>query len=132
LWTVTRSFPWPSRRRAEDTVDGYLDSSVGDDLGFEASLEDPIAGLFGFVLFILLALVIAFFLPFVLFAVEVALAVVAVALYLRGWRVTAETSGPPAERVEWRVKGWRKSKRAVDEVARELSAGVPAAPGDAV
>lgn len=106
-----------------------MDACLGDgDLDGDFAADDLVTGLFGWLLAIVIGLVIAFFLPFVLLAVEAVLVVVGVVLFLRPWRVTAETGGPPAERLEWRVKGWRRSRRAVDEVARELSSGVDAAP----
>jgi hypothetical protein len=70
-------------------------------------------------------------LPVVIFVLEAALAVVAVSLVLRPWEVEATTADTPAEQRVWRVRGWRRSKQAVDEVARELSLGEAAAPADA-
>lgn len=108
-----------------------MDAWLGDgDSDGDFAADDLVAGIFSWLLAIVLGLLIAFFLPFVLLAVEAVLVVIGVALFFRPWRVTAETRGPAAERLEWRVKGWRRSKRAVAEVARELASGVEAAPAE--
>ena len=69
--------------------------------------------------------------PLIAFLVELALLPAAVLLALKPWAVEATTAGPPAEYRKWRVRGWRASKRAIEEVAGELAAGVPAEPEDA-
>jgi hypothetical protein len=79
---------------------------------------------------VVVGLLVVVLLLLVVFAVELALLALAVAFLLRPWGLVAETDGPPPERREWRVRGWRGSKRAVAEAARELAQGVPAAPAE--
>jgi hypothetical protein len=67
-------------------------------------------------------------LPLVIFLFE-ALLVVCSLLVLRGtWIVEASTFWPKAETKTWKVRGWRRSKRTMDEVVRELQMGADAAP----
>jgi len=55
--------------------------------------------------------------------------VIAALLLLRGaWIVDATTTGPPPEAKAWKVRGWRRSRDALEEVADELRRGVEAAP----
>jgi hypothetical protein len=46
----------------------------------------------------------------------------------RPWEVEAHTAGPPPEARSWRVRRWRESSRAVEQVARRLELGVDPAP----
>ena len=112
-----------------------------------ADTFDPLGALFalgdfsitGFLLAVALAVVAAvvlaivslLLLPLVLLVAEAV--AVAVSLYLLGrpWRIEAVTEGPPPETLVWRVRGWRRSRRAVAEVASELERGVVAEPADA-
>lgn len=77
--------------------------------------------------FVLLAAT-AVLLPFLVFGLEGLVAVLAILLLLRPWEVEAQTSGPPEEHRTWQVRGWRRSRGAVEEVARELALGVEAEP----
>jgi hypothetical protein len=78
-----------------------------------------------------LAILVLVLLPLVVVVLE--LVALAVGVYLLGkpWIIEAETAGPPAELKSWRDRGWRRSRRAVEEVARELRAGVAAEPDEA-
>jgi hypothetical protein len=63
------------------------------------------------------------------FLVLEAIVLAAAALVLgRPWTIEAVTNGPPPERREWRVRGWRASQRAVEEVAAQLRGGLAASP----
>jgi hypothetical protein len=82
------------------------------------------------VLGIALVVISLLLLPLVIFLFE-ALLVVGSLLILRGtWIVEASTVWPKGETKTWKVRGWRRSKRALDEVLRELEMGVDAAPED--
>jgi hypothetical protein len=82
------------------------------------------------ILLVLLGLAAVFVVPLLLALVDVlviaALLVVgAVARTLLGrpWEVEARTAGPPPEERSWRLRGWRASDRAVEQVARGLERG---------
>jgi hypothetical protein len=97
----------------------------------QAFVIDELPGLLiALVGLLLLGLVIAFLLPLIVFVVEAVLLAAAAYILGRTWVIEAETNGPPAERRAWHVRGWRRSRRAVDEVVRELRAGVEAEPRD--
>jgi hypothetical protein len=87
--------------------------------------------LFGLVLTVVLGVIIVLVLPLLVFIAE-ALFILCAIVVLRGtWIIEASTEGPPSEKKAWRVRGWARSKRAVQEVASELRAGVEAAPAEA-
>jgi hypothetical protein len=118
LWTVRRRIGWPHLRWIGDASDFLLAADFSG----------------GLVVFLALAaLVIAtlLLLPVLIFIIEAALVVAGIALLLRPWQVVAETTGPPTFKRVWRVRGWRSSRRAVDEVAHELSLGLVPEPEDA-
>lgn len=128
VWKIRRALEWPRWRR---TGLGLLDAADF----FDASLLVSDTPLAGFALMIALALLLAIFvivfLPLVLFLVELILLVPTVMLVLRPWRIRATTEGPPPERLEWRVRGWRGSRAALGQVARALERGSWAAPENA-
>jgi hypothetical protein len=122
-WTVERHFQWPGWRQ--------LGRNFDEDELFEFTLlgdSSPIGIFVGFVLALLAALVIVLVLPLLLLIVEVALAVAAFLVFRGTWIVDSTTLGPPPERKAWKVRGPRRSKRAAEEVASELRAGLEAAP----
>ena len=122
-WKVRRTLGWPRwRGRSIEGLDGF------DLVGFGSDIDSLQALVLAIALVVLLAIFILVFLPLLLFLAELAVLVPAVLLVFRPWRVIASTPGPPPERLEWRVRGWRGSRAAVDEVARELGHGVHAAP----
>jgi len=121
-WIVRRRIVWP-RWREVDVGVSPLD--VLDVAGFG---DSPAAFIVGAVVVVVVALVIVLLLPLILFVVEALLVLAAIALLRGTWLVEASTSGPPAELKAWKIKGWSRSRRAVDEVASELRAGVEAAP----
>jgi hypothetical protein len=126
-WTVERHLRWPKWREVGRNLDGdaILDvSSLGDfaPLGFIAGLL--LAIVIGFVIVVLL--------PLLLLVFEAVLAVAALLIFRSTWIVEATTPGPPPEETEWEVRGLRRSKRAVEEVASGLRAGVEARPAEPV
>jgi hypothetical protein len=122
-WTVERHFRWPKWRQ----IGRNLDEDAFLEFGFLGDLT-PLGFIAGLLLAIVIGLVIVFVLPLLLLVAEIALALAAVLLFRGTWIVDATTVGPPAERKAWKVRGPRRSKRAVEEVASELRAGLEAAP----
>ena len=122
-WRVNRGLKWP-RWREPNTGDANL-----GDLAFWIGPDDfALVGLvIGLILFLVFGLLIVFLLPLVLFVLEALLVVGALLIMRSMWIVDATTIGPPPEARAWRVRGWRRSKRALDEVVRELRLGVEAA-----
>jgi hypothetical protein len=121
-WEVSRRlFRRPRFRGRMDIPDigdiGPVDAGGG---GFAALIA-------GIVLLVVLALVIVFVFPLILFAAELvlALALVGVKALLGRWTVVAETD---RGRATWKVKGSRRSKELVAAVATALQTGaaVPA------
>jgi hypothetical protein len=86
--------------------------------------------LLGVVVAIAVGVLVVFLLPFVLFVLEVPVVVALVFAIRRRWIVEAVSSG--GTRRGWFVRGWLRSRRAVDEVARELELGVEAEPDEAL
>jgi hypothetical protein len=122
-WTVERHFRWPKWRH----IGRKLDEDAFLEFGFLGDLT-PLGFVAGLLLAIVIGLVIVFVLPLLLLVAEIALALAAVLLFRGTWIVDATTVGPPGERKAWKVRGPRRSKRAVEEVASELRAGIEAAP----
>jgi hypothetical protein len=92
----------------------------------------PVAGiLLAVLLAVVVGLAIVVLLPLLLFIGELVLVLAGVALLRGTWMVEAKTDGPPPASKAWKVPGWARSKRAVEEVASELRAGVEAAPAEA-
>jgi hypothetical protein len=90
---------------------------------------DDLAGIaFGIVLALVIGVLIVVLLPFILFILEIPLVLALVFVVRRLWIVEAVSGS--GEKRAWKVRGWRRSRRAVDEVARELEAGLVAAPAD--
>jgi hypothetical protein len=123
-WTVERRFRWPKWRH----LGRNLDDDAFLDLGSLFGDFTPLGLIAGLLLALVLGLVIVVVLPLLLLVAEIALALAAVLFFRGTWIVEATTSGKPPERKAWTVRGPRRSKRAVDEVASELRAGLEAAP----
>jgi hypothetical protein len=76
--------------------------------------------------------------PLLLFGVElillgllIATGIVGRTLLGRPWIVRATPLGPEVEELSWRVVGWRRSNRVIEEVAASLSAGLDPSPTEA-
>ena len=127
VWEVERRWPRPPWRAWKPDVAPGWDSLDG--LGAADSPTGFVVGiLIGLVLLAAVSIAIFILLPAIVFVVEIVFVVLALAAARRPWRVRATTLGPPFEEHEWHVRGWRRSKRAVEEVARELEQGVEPAP----
>jgi Flp pilus assembly protein TadB len=114
-WDVHRRFRWPRFRTVDDDFD-----ATSLFWGFGA---DDLAGLiFSIVVGLVLAVLIFILLPPLIFLVELVVVGFAIATTLRPWLVVAESR---SRTVEWKVKGWRRSRRAIREIARQLRAGEP-------
>jgi hypothetical protein len=126
VWQVRRRWFRRPRWRGGSTEGGWLDIL---DVGSTADSLPALAVIVGIVL--VLGLFIFVVLPLLLLLGE--LVIVAAGAYVLGkpWFIEAETLGPPEELKVWRVRGWRRSRRAVDEVSRELYLGAEAEPADA-
>ena len=69
-------------------------------------------------------------LPLLLLLGEALVVAAGVCVLSRRWVVEATTVGPPPDRYAWRVRGWRRSRKAVEQVADALRQGrEPALPG---
>jgi len=118
----TRRFGWTWKRRgvAADAVSGLGQGVGGVDLQ-EGALVVVAA--------LAAALIV---IPLVFFGVELiilgallAAGVVSRVFLRRPWVVEATSSDPltPGRRLEWRVVGWRKSDKLIDQVVADLAAG---------
>jgi hypothetical protein len=114
-------------KAAEGTADVFSIPDVGglDDLG-------------GAILVVIGLLVIALVvIPLLLFGIElialallIAAGIVGRTLLGRPWVVQAVPMQDGAETLTWRVVGWRRSARLIDEVAGSLSSGLRPSPAE--
>jgi hypothetical protein len=123
-WRIGRRWFTGREHLGRGTGDGFRDSwfDVPDIGSFD--LGDGL-------LFSLIALaVVVILIPILFFGAE--LIVVGVILAagiltrvfgLKPWVVEAKAVEPAARRVEWQVRGWRKSRRLIGDVAGDLAAG---------
>jgi hypothetical protein len=114
-WHVHREFQWPRFREPDD-----FDITWFDALAFAQGADSIAAVVVSLVLFVGAAVLIFILLPPLLFVAELALATVGLLLAFRPWLVVAESD---THHLEWKVKGWRRSRRAVKRIARQLRAG---------
>jgi hypothetical protein len=98
-------------------------------------LDDIGAAMLVLLAVVVLAIVV---IPLLLFGIElillgllVAAGVVGRTLLRRPWIVQATPIATAAEELSWRVVGWRRSARAVDEVTASLGAGLDPSPAEA-
>jgi ABC-type multidrug transport system fused ATPase/permease subunit len=132
-WHIaSRWYRRPRYRSPDDFFEG-LDASDG--LTFlDVPFDEPVgfvgAVVIGIVLTLVLAVVVAFLLPLVLFVLELPLVFALVFVIRRLWIVEAVSES--GVRHAWHVRGWRRSRRAVAEVAGELERGVRAEPDEAL
>ena len=77
------------------------------------------------VLVLILIPVLFFGVELVIFGALLAAGVIARTLFRQPWVVVATSTDPlaPGRRLEWRVLGWRKSGKLIDQVASDLSTG---------
>jgi hypothetical protein len=76
--------------------------------------------------------------PLLLFGIELILLGLLIAAGILGrtllgrpWIIRATPLGPEGEELSWRVVGWRRSNRVIEEVAASLSAGLDPSPAEA-
>lgn len=121
-WVVRRRLRWPRWRQVGQDADDLVA------LGWVSGDSDAAGIVLSMLIAVVVALVIILVLPLVLFSAEVLLVLGAIALFRGTWILEATTADQPETRRAWRVRGLRRSKRAMQEVIGELRAGVDAAP----
>lgn len=135
-WIVQRRLvPWRVRwrgwKRRSSRDDGSWRDMVGELFDFLSWGDDVFAAIgFAIALVVGVALLVLFVVPVAVLLVEVLLVVVLVAaggvartLLGRPWIVEARTRGTSEHVETWEVRGWRRSREAVDEIADALEAG---------
>jgi hypothetical protein len=125
VWQVARHWPRRLRWRKLDT-----DLSPADALNFGdvGDLGDGVGGIIGAILVtvalvVFAAALVIIVLPLFLLLGEAVIVVLGVYVVSRRWVVEATTDGPPPDRFAYRVRGWRRSRKAVQEVADALRQG---------
>jgi hypothetical protein len=137
---ISRGLPrWRKVRigkpRAGDVAEAAWWSISPPDLGDVAALDDFAAVIALIVAAVVVAVVL---IPLLLFGIEliivgllIAAGILARGLLGRPWIVQATPVGRASESLTWRVPGWRRSGRLIDEVAVSLASGLQPAPSDA-
>jgi hypothetical protein len=132
LW-INRRLPKWRRVRLGDTASDAAWSAPVPDVG---SLEDLAGGLAIILGVVVLTLVL---IPLLLFGIELILLGLLIALGILGrgllgrpWVVRATPDGGNGGALAWRVVGWRRSARVIDEVAASLTSGQTPAPAEAL
>jgi hypothetical protein len=123
---VTRGRPrWRTVPAGKATGEAFSVPDAGD--------PHDLVGTLGIILGAVVVAVIV--IPLLLFGIElivlgfvVAGGVIGRGLLGRPWIVEARRAGTSAQVLTWRVRGWRRSARLIDEVAAALSAGLDAPP----
>lgn len=124
---VSRRFDWSWRKHGRVASDGLAEAGIGGvpDVGGVDSWQ-------GLVLVAVVVAVLVVLIPLLFFGVElivfgvlVAGGVIARAVSGTPWVVEARSSDPHTSGLplEWRVRGWRKSGKLIDQVASDLAAG---------
>ena len=124
-WTTRR--PRLLRRRRSGTASDSLQNlgSVWPDLG-GLDLGQELLALAAVVALVLVLIPVLFFgLELIILGVLLATGVIARTLLGQPWVVQATSTDPLAagRRLEWRVRGWRRSRSVIAEIAAELAAG---------
>lgn len=124
--------PWSRRKRDETDDDiGWLDPTAFLDLA-----DDFVAGIVvALVAAVVVALLAFVVLPLLGLALELALLIALFSSGLFGrivlrhpWTIEAVNVDRPEQRVRFAVKGWRRSRRAIDALAKAIATtGPPAA-----
>ena len=127
-WTVGRRWltprlGWTWKRRGV-AADGL--STLGQGLGGVDFGEQGVLVAVGVMAAIVILIPLLFFgFELIVFGVLLAAGIVGRVLLRRPWVIAARCSAPPGSgrQLEWRVTGWRKSGRLIDEVVSDLAAG---------
>jgi hypothetical protein len=127
-WTVgriwlTRRFGW-TRKRRDLPAKGL--SNLGQGLGGVDFGEQGVLVIVAVVAAILILIPLLFFgIELIVLGVLLAAGIVARVLLRRPWVIEARSSDPlsPGRQLEWRVTGWRKSGKLIDQVISDLAAG---------
>jgi hypothetical protein len=133
-WVVRRqALPGANRRIRIRRLVRLRD--VGD-LGLLAD-PHPAGVVLGLVALVAVTLVVALLAPLLLLAVELLVVLVGLAAGLfarlvlgRPWVVEAVPDSPGVQPLSWRVSGWSASRRAIEQVAQGLRAGLQPRVGD--
>lgn len=125
VWLIRTRLPRPRWRGVSPW--NALDPDNPAWAAFAESLGGIVAGI---LLLAVTAVVIALFLPALVFLAELPLLVGGLLFFGRPCAVEAWPVDNEHEKRIWRVRGWQAARLAVDEVARELQQGVEAAPDD--
>jgi hypothetical protein len=137
---ISRGLPrWRKVRigkpRAGDVAEAAWWSISPPDLGDVAALDDFAAAIALVVAAVVVAVVL---IPLLLFGIELIIVgfVIAAGILARGllgrpWVVQATPVGSASESLIWRVPGWRRSGRLIDEVAASLTNGLKPEPAEA-
>jgi hypothetical protein len=119
---------------AGDVAEAAWWSIPPPDLGDVAGLDDFAAAIALIVAAVVVAVVL---IPLLLFGIEliivgfvVAAGILARSLLGRPWVVQAIPIGRASDSLAWRVRGWRRSGRLIDEVAASLANGLAPAPAE--
>jgi hypothetical protein len=109
-------------------IGGWLGASSGD-------LDDLGVAVLAFLAVVVVAIVV---IPLLLFGIELILLGLLMATGILGrtllgrpWIVYATPPAEEAEGLSWRVVGWRRSNRLINEVAVSLGAGLDPSPAEA-
>jgi hypothetical protein len=118
----TRRFGWTWKRRgiASDALSG-LGQGVGG-VDFQGGALVVVAAL---VAALILIPLLFFGVELIILGALLAAGVVSRVLLRQPWVIEARSSDPltSVRQLEWRVIGWRKSRRLIDQVVSELAAG---------
>ena len=136
---ISRSLPrWrkmsTGKVGAGDVAEAAWWSIPTPDLGDVGGLDDFAAAIALIVAAVVVAVVL---IPLLLFGIELIIVgfVVAGGILARGllgrpWIVRAMPVGHASGALAWRVRGWRRSGRVIDEVAASLASGLSPAPAE--
>ncbi len=132
LW-INRRLPKWRRVRLGDTASDAASVAPLPDAGLLEDLAGGVAVLVGIVVFAVVLI------PLLLFGIElivlgllIALGILGRGLLGRPWVVRATPDGGRGGALAWRVVGWRRSARVIDEVAASLTNGQLPAPAEAL
>jgi hypothetical protein len=118
----TRRFGWTWKRRgvASDALSGVGQGLGGVDFG-----NGGLAVVGALAAALILIPVLFFGAELIVLGALLAIGLVGRVLLRRPWVIEASSSDPltPGRRLEWRVVGWRKSERLIEQVVSDLAAG---------